>query len=404
MKKLPLHRNVWTVGFTSFFTDISSEMIINTLPLFLSQTLKVKANTIGLIEGVAESTASLLKIFSGWLSDRLRMRKGLALLGYTLSALSKPFFLGADHWLTAAFARWGDRVGKGIRTAPRDALVADSIPPQSRGLAFGFHRAMDTAGAFVGLAVALGLIWRLQGASVDLKATTFRTLVLVSLVPAFLAVLVLLLGARDVKIEGGGERPKFGFRGLGKEFLFFLMVVGIFELGNSSDAFLVLRLQNLGLSVTGIMATLIGFNFLYTLVSTPAGILSDRIGRKRVLCGGFLLYIIVYAGFALSDKALPAVFFYLLYGLYYGLTYGTAKALVADAVEPRLRGIAFGTYNAILGLSDLPASLLAGVLWSGLGPWKGFGPRAPFLFGALTAFIALVLLLSWKPQKQEKNL
>lgn len=397
-EKLP--RNVKVVAATSFLTDVSSEMVVNTLPLFLKNVLGVKTAVIGLIEGVAESTSSLLKLFSGWFSDRLGRRKLLAVLGYAVSALCKPLFYFAGSWGTVAAARWGDRVGKGVRTAPRDALVADSTPAGQRGLAFGFHRAADTAGAFLGLAIALALVWFLQRGSGELLARTFRVLVLASLVPAFAAVAVLALGAREARPAlpaSAAARPRFGFKALGKDFRRFLLIVGVFELGNSSDAFIILRAQERGLSITGILAMLLAFNFVYTVLSLLAGKRSDRIGRRRVVMAGWALYALSYLGLASARSAGQIVALYVLYGAYYGLTYGTAKALVADLVPAHARGMAYGTYNAVLGLTDLPASLIAGLLWSGIGGWPGFGPSAPFHFGAIMAFLALLLLAAWRP-------
>jgi len=396
-----LPRNVWAVSVTSFLTDISSEMIINMLPLFLANVLGVRTSVIGLIEGIAEATASLLKVFSGWLSDRLRARKWLAVAGYGLSALSKPFFYFANTWGAIAATRWADRVGKGIRTAPRDALVADSIDPRQRGLAFGFHRAADTAGAMLGLIIALIVVWVAQSASLELGRSTFQTVVLVSLVPAFLAVIALAFGARDVPVKGQQARPAITFRGLGKPFLMFMVIVGLFDLGNSSDAFLVLRAQERGLSVVGILGMLITFNLVYTLVSTPAGSLSDRVGRRKVIIGGWLAYAAIYFGFAVAGTGWQIWVLYALYGVYYGLAYGTTKALVADLVPAELRGTAYGTYNTVLGILDFPASVIAGVLWQGVGGWQGFGAPAPFLFGAVMALSAAVLMILWKPPETQ---
>lgn len=395
-----LPRNVWAVSLTSFFMDISSEMVINLLPLFLSNVLGVGTSVIGLIEGIAEATASLLKVFSGWLSDRLGGRKWLAVFGYGLSTLSKPFFYFATSWTTVLAVRWADRVGKGVRTAPRDALVADSIDESQRGLAFGFHRAADTGGAVVGLLIALGLAWAAQSAAVDLGLHTFQIIVLASLVPAALAVLSLAVGAKDVPVTAKRERPAITFRGLGRPFLIFLLIVGLFDLGNSSDAFLVLRAQERGLSVIGILGMLVTFNLIYALVSTPAGSLSDRIGRRKVIIGGWLAYAVIYLGFALAAAGWHVWLLYALYGVYYGLAYGTTKAMVADLVPAELRGTAYGTYNATLGLLDFPASLIAGLLWQGIGPWRGFGAPAPFLFGAALALAAAVLMSLWKPTSQ----
>ena len=395
IKDLP--RNIWAVSITSFFMDISSEMVINLIPLFLSNVLGIKTNIIGLIEGVAESTASILKLFSGWLSDKLRARKWLAVAGYGISALAKPFFYFANSWEWVAGVRWADRVGKGIRTAPRDALVADSVSKEQRGLAFGFHRAADTAGAMVGLLVAFGLVWAAQSSAVSLGLDTFRLIVLVSLIPAVLAVLALVIGVKDVKVTGSAEPPKFAFKSLGKQFMIFMIIVGLFDLGNSSDAFLVLRAQERGLSVLGILGMLAVFNLVYTLVSTPAGKLSDKIDRRKIIIGGWVVYALVYLGFGLVTAAWQVWALYITYGLYYGMAYGTAKAMVADLVPAELRGTAYGTYNAILGIIDFPASLIAGILWQGIGSWQGFGPSAPFLFGAALAGLAAVMMAAWKP-------
>ena len=394
-----LPRNVWAVSLTSFFMDVSSEMVINIVPLFLYSVLGVKTNLIGLIEGVAEATASLLKVFSGWLSDRLRARKWLAVAGYGLSAIAKPFFYWANSWGAVAGVRWVDRVGKGVRTAPRDALVADSIDERQRGLAFGFHRAADTGGAVLGLLIALGVVWLTQSRSAALTRPTFQTIVLISLIPAALAVLSLALGARDVPVAGTRARPRISFRGLGRRFGLFMLVVGVFDLGNSSDAFLVLRAQERGLSVLGVLGMLITFNLVYTLVSAPAGSLSDRVGRRRVIIGGWLVYAAIYLGFALAGRGWHIWVLYAIYGVYYGLAYGTAKAMVADLVPVDMRGTAYGTYNAILGILDFPASAIAGVLWQGIGGWGGLGPSAPFYFGAALALIAAILLAALFPAR-----
>ena len=394
-RRLP--RNVWAVSLTSFFMDISTEMVINILPLFLSNVLGVGTSVIGLIEGIAEATASLLKVFSGWLSDRLRARKWLAVTGYGISTLVKPFFYFAHAWTVVAAVRWADRVGKGIRTAPRDALVADSIDESQRGLAFGFHRAADTGGAMMGLLIALGVVWAAQSASVELGQRTFQIVVLASLVPAVLAVVSLALGAEDVPAASQHEKPVVTFKGLGRSFLAFMFIVGVFDLGNSSDAFLVLRAQERGLNVLGILGMLVTFNLVYTLVSTPAGSLSDRVGRRKVIVGGWLAYAAIYFGFAVAGAGWHVWVLYALYGIYYGLAYGATKAMVADIVPVTLRGTAYGTYNAVLGLLDFPASLIAGLLWQGAGGWPGFGPSAPFFFGAALSLTAAILMALWKP-------
>ncbi len=397
-----LPRNIWAVSLTSFFMDISSEMVINILPLFLVNVLGVKTNIVGLIEGVAEATSSLVKLFSGWLSDRLHSRKWLAVVGYGLSAISKPFFLVANTWETVAVVRWLDRVGKGIRTAPRDALVADSIAEKDRGLAFGFHRAADTAGALVGILIAAGLIWFAQANSQYLSENTFHIVVWVSLLPAFLAVLTLAFGAKEVPIAGKRDLPKFLFRSLGRPFKVFMVIAGIFTLGNSSDAFLILRAQTSGMSVVLILVMMAVFNLIYSLISTPAGRLSDRIGRRRMIIAGWLVYAIIYFGFALAQGSWQIFALYITYGFYYGLTYGTINALLADLVPAELRGTAYGSYNAMVGIIAFPASLIAGILWQGMGSWNGLGQSAPFLFGGSMALLAAILMLTWFPKTSVK--
>ncbi len=394
LRSLP--RNVWAVSLTSFFMDISSEMVINILPLFLSNVLGVKTNIIGLIEGVAEMTASVLKLFSGWFSDKVADRKWLAVAGYGISALSKPFFYFANTWELVAGARWADRLGKGIRTAPRDALVADSIKEEQRGLAFGFHRAADTAGAMLGLLIALVVTWLAQKSSSLLSASTFRTIVIISILPAVLAVLSLAIGVKETEKKKQHTMPKFAFKSLGKPFITFMIIVSIFDLGNSSDAFLVLRAQERGLNILGILGMLFTFNLIYTLISTPAGALSDRIDRRKIIVAGWLIYAVIYLGFALARSGVEVWLLYAVYGVYYGLAYGTSKAMVADLVPEALRGTAYGTYNGILGILDLPASVIAGILWQGLGTWQGFGAAAPFYFGAGMALLAAILMVFWQ--------
>ncbi|MEL7644223.1 MAG: MFS transporter [bacterium] len=395
VRQLP--RNIWAVGFTSFFMDISSEMVLNILSLFLSNVLGVQTSIIGLIDGVAEATASILKLFSGWFSDKLGGRKWLAVAGYGISALFKPFFYFASTWGMVAGVRWADRVGKGIRTAPRDALVADSASSEMRGLAFGFHRAMDTAGALIGILIAGLVVWLTQKNALNLARSTFQTIVLVSLVPALLAVLTLIFGAKDVAVSGQRAAPKFSLRSLGKPFNIFLVIVSIFTLGNSADAFLVLRAQNLGVTVLGVLVILAVFNLIYALVSTPAGRLSDRIGRRRLIIGGWLVYSVIYFGFALARSSWQIWVLYAAYGLYYGLAYGSANALVADLVPENMRGTAYGTYNAVIGLLAFPSSFIAGILWQGIGVWSGLGPSAPFFFGGGLALIATLLMVFWMP-------
>jgi MFS family permease len=401
LRSLP--RNVWAVTAASFLNDVSSDMILNLLPLFLANALGVRTAVIGLIEGLAESLASLLKICSGWLSDRLGSRKGMTVLGYALSTVAKPCLALATSWAGVLAVRLADRTGKGIRAAPRDALIADSVDERRRGLAFGLHRAGDTAGAMTGILIAAGVVWAMQAAAPTLAARTFRTLALISALPAAAAVLVLILAARDVPPAGVRGAPRLTLAGLDARFRRFLLVVTLFTLGNSADAFVILRAQERGLSVIGVLLMLATFNLIYALASGPAGALSDRVGRRRLIVAGWGIYGLLYLGFALSRAAWHVWALYALYGLYYAAFEGTARAYVADLVDPARRGTAYGAYNAAVGLAALPASLIAGLLWQGIGGWGGFGPGAPFAFGAALALIATLLLVAWVRTPREAS-
>ena len=392
IRRLPL--NVWVVTATSFLTDISSEMITNLIPLFLANVLGAKTAVIGMIEGIAETTASLMKLYSGWLSDRLGKRKWLTVLGYSLSTIAKPFLYFANAWGWVLGVRFADRLGKGIRTSPRDALVAGSIDEKQRGLAFGLHRAGDTAGAFIGLLVAAVIIMATQSGTAKLSRNTFQIIVLASIIPAILAVLVLALGAKEVATGNGSRAPILSLKGMDARFKIFLLVVVLFTLGNSSDAFIILRGQERGLTLLQVMGMLMTFNLIYAILSGPLGALSDKIGRRKLIIGGWLTYGLVYLGFALSRTGWQVWALFGLYGIYYAAVEGTAKALIADLVPTEKRGTAYGLYNAAVGLTAFPASLIAGLLWQGAFGWAGFGAAAPFFFGAGLALLAG--LLFWR--------
>jgi MFS family permease len=395
LRRLP--RNIWVVTVTSLLTDISSEMIFNLIPLFLANVLGVGTAVIGLIDGIAETTASLMKVYAGALSDRLGQRKWLAVAGYALSTISKPFLYFANAWGWVLGVRFADRMGKGIRTAPRDALVADSIDEKQRGLAFGLHRAGDTAGAFLGLLAAAAIIYFTQSNTSLLTRRTFQIAVLASIVPAILAVFVLALGAKDVPGRKPSPAPALSLQGTDARFKTFLFVVVLFTLGNSSDAFIILRGQERGLNVLQVMLMLVTFNFVYAALAGPLGSLSDKIGRRRLIIGGWIIYGLVYLGLALSQTGWHVWLLFALYGIYYAATEGVGKALIADLVPEARRGTAYGLYNAAIGLTALPASVIAGLLWQGAGAWTGFGPSAPFFFGAALALLAGILF--WRLMK-----
>ncbi len=375
--------NLLVAGLVSFFTDVSTEMIVPVLPLFLSVTLKTPTATIGLIEGVAESTASVLRIFSGRISDRTGRRKPLVVAGYTLSNLTKPLLALASSWSHVLVIRFVDRVGKGIRTAPRDALITESVAPAHRGLAFGFHRAMDTAGAALGPLVAF--------TTLALLPENYRAVFWIATIPGVVAIVIGGLFLRDrVRSAGSSVPPSFGLRGLGPRFAAFTAIATLFALGNSSDAFLILRARNVGMAASIIPLAYFAFNVVYAALSTPAGALSDRIGRRKVLVLGYAIFALVYLGFALlagarAPWAVLALF--IIYGAYYALTDGVQRAFVADLVPGHLRATALGTFSTATGLALLPASLVAGVLWDRIGP------AAPFFYGAALAGASLLLMI-----------
>jgi MFS family permease len=388
-----LHKNVFILSLTSLLTDISSEMLANVLPLFLVNVLGVRISIVGLIDGIAETTASLVKIYSGVLSDRLGKRKMLAVIGYAFSTIAKPFLYFANTWGWVLGVRFSDRIGKGIRTAPRDALLAGSTEPHQHGLAFGIHRAGDTAGAFIGLGVAALIIWLTQSGNPEITLRTFHYIVLASIIPAVLAVIILWAGVKEVTTKGSTQKTgsKSGWKEMDANYKKFLLIMLLFTLGNSSDSFIILRAQERGLNVLQVMGMLMTFNAVYSLLSGPAGSLSDRFGRRRIILLGWLVYGLVYLGFAFAKTGAQIWILFGFYGIFYASTEGVAKAFVADLVPVERRGAAYGFFNAAIGLAALPASLIAGILWQGIGRWSGFGASAPFFFGAVLAISAGIL-------------
>ena len=399
-----ISRNVVALGLVSLFTDISSEMLVYVIPLYLANVLLAPAAVIGLIEGVAESTASVLKLISGALSDRLSRRRLLVGIGYSTSVVSKVFYLAAAAWPVVLIGRVGDRFGKGIRTSPRDALIADSTALEYRGAAYGLHRAMDTTGAFAGVLVAAAVIWAIEGNSSLLTGDAFRILVLLALVPGLLAIVTIFVGVRDVArvpavAPAAPAAPSVGlarrivgsvaeWRQFPRQFWLFVLASGLFTLGNSSDAFLALRSQNLGLTLLALLLTIVAFNATNAIVAWPAGALSDRIGRRGLIATAWLIYAACYAGFAIASSAVWVVPLWVAYGTYYALSEGVGKAMVADLAPTDLRATAFGILNATQGLMILPASVIAGLMWSLIAP------PAPFWFGSGCAAAAVVLLLA----------
>lgn len=369
-------RNVIALSAVSFLTDVSSEMIYPLLPLFLSQVLGAGASAVGLIEGAAESTAALLKLASGWWSDRVRRRKPLVLWGYGISSLVRPLVAAAQASWHVLAVRVSDRVGKGIRTSPRDALIADSVDPSIRGRAFGLHRAADHAGAVVGPLLAFAVLhW---GAHVPL-----RTVFWLAAIPGVLAVLVLALGVREVPREPKGTGRLIDLANpMGGRFWAYLGVLLVFTLGNSTDAFLLLRASQLGVSAALIPILWAMLHVVKSASSTPGGALSDRVGRKPLILAGWTVYAVVYFLFGRASAEWQAWALFAVYGVYFGLTEGVEKALVADIVPADRRGAAYGWYNLAIGLGALPASVIFGAIWD------RWGAATAFAFGALMAFVA----------------
>lgn len=392
-----LDRNVKVLGVVTLLNDLSSEVAVRTLPLFLANVLGVKTGIIGFIEGIAEGTATLLKIASGYLADRIGKRKALTVWGYGLSGFTKPLLYFADTWGLVLAVRFLDRAGKGIRTAPRDALIADVTPEPHRGRAFGFNKAMDKIGAVIGLLLATWILSVMQSGQEILTRAGYQALVLLTVIPGLAAVFILALGVREPE-SLSVEPPKpilLSWQGLDRRFRSFLGVVVLFTLGNSSDAFLMLRAQTVGLSTMEIFLLVAAFNLVVSASSLPAGILSDRLGRRRLIIAGWFIYAIIYLGFGVATSAWEVQVLYILYGLYYGAFQGAASALVADLVPSERRGTAYGLFNAAIGVTVFPASVIAGLLWQ----W--FNAASPFFFGAALAFLSACLLLLIPEEKKQ---
>lgn len=381
-----LGRNVFALTAVSFFTDFSSEIIYPLLPLFLTTTLGASAGAVGVIEGAAESLASLLKLASGWWSDRVQRRKPLVVAGYVIASVVRPLVAGSTHVGQVLAIRLTDRVGKGIRTAPRDALVAESVDPSVRGRAFGLHRAGDHLGAVVGPLVAYALL--------EWGHLTLRQLFWLAFIPGSAAVAIVIFGVREIRSAGATDAKKADLHGgLGGRFWAILGVILLFTLGNSSDAFLVLRANQLGVS-TALIPILWAALHVVKASSTPkGGALSDTLGRKPLLIAGWLVYAAVYVGFASATTSWHAWALFLVYGLFFGLTEGTERALVADLVPAHRRGSAYGWYNLAIGLGALPASVIFGAVWD------RYGAPAAFVMGAALAGTAAILMAIAAPPR-----
>jgi MFS family permease len=378
--------NVFFLGLVSFLTDVSSEMIYPLLPLFLTTVLGAGPAFIGVIEGVAESTAAFLKLWSGVLSDRVESRKRLVLGGYALSSFARPLIAITTTPMGVLLVRFADRIGKGIRTSPRDALIADSTDKGVRGKAYGFHRSMDHAGALVGpLLATFILAWFTK----DL-----RTVFWLAAIPGVMAVLLIVFKVRDVARQRTESIAPLKTLPVGR-LKVFLLILLLFTLGNSTDAFLLLRANQLGVTPARIPLLWTFFHLVKMTSSMPFGALSDIVGRRRIILAGWGVYALAYAGFAFASTELHIWLLFAWYGLFYGLTEGAEKALLADIALPEQRGVAFGWYNFAVGIGALPASIIFGMIWQ----WGGVKPA--FLFGALIATISALFLYLFLPSSSQ---
>ncbi len=387
--KLP--RNVLALSLVSLLNDTSSEIIYPLLPTFLFLALGASPFAIGAIEGAAESTASLLKLFSGYISDRFQKRKLLVLIGYALATVTRPFLAFVTSWQQVLVVRMTDRVGKGIRGTPRDALLALAVPPEKRGLAFGFNRAADHLGAVFGPIIASTLIYFYAANSQNPTIDEYKLIFLVASVPVFLGLFVIIFLVKDEKVETTEKaKIKLSLAGFDDNFKRFLFVIALFTLSNSSDAFLLLRAQQSGIATATLPLLWMALHVSKVVSSLVGGSLSDKIGRKKLIFSGWILYALVYAGFAYVDSAEQAWALFIIYGVYFGLSEGAEKALVADLVPAHKRGTAFGLYNLAFGITVFPASLLIGGLWS------EFGATTAFLVSAVISICAALILLTVK--------
>lgn len=375
-----VNRNVVVMGVVSFFTDVASEMVYPLLPIFLTAILGAPMTIVGLMEGLAALALNMLKVISGWLSDKYQKRKAIVLVGYSISALAKLVIAMSTGWQTAMFGKFLDRTGKGTRTSPRDALIADGTDAKIRGRAFGLHRAIDNAGAIMGPLLAIYLLFSLH---IDMRAIFY-----IAFIPALIGVVCLALFVHDVRMKPISHKVfHFKFAELSPSFKVFLSISVVFALGNSADAFMILKARDMGMSIELILLLYALLNLTHSASSFPAGIVADKVGPKKVLLVGFLLFALTYLLFGTIVAPLFLWLLFPLFGIYRGLTEGVAVAYVSNMVKDEHTATAIGFYQTMIGFSVLLASLIAGVLW------ESIGPAAPFLFGGTMAILASILFI-----------
>lgn len=378
-------RNVKALGFVSLLNDAASEMIYPLLPIFLISVLGAGPGALGVIEGIAETTASLLKLFSGWISDKLKKRKFLILIGYSLAAFGRPLISITIAWWQVAVIRFIDRVGKGVRTSPRDALISLSTPEDIRGKSFGFHRAMDHTGAIIGPVVAMVLLK---------YGMSLKNIFLWALLPGIITVIIVIFFVREKRVISESKKVDFKLSVLSRNFKTYLFVIILFTLGNSSDAFLILKAKDTGIPIALIPLLWIVLHFVKMSTSVPGGVWSDKIGRRRVIVTGWMVYALIYLGFGFSSNIWQIWGLFALYGIYFGLTEGVEKAFVSDLVTREFQGTAFGFYHLAVGIAAFPSSVIFGFIW------QRFGSSTAFTYGAALAGLASILLLSFVREKE----
>ena len=375
--------NVILLGLVSFFSDISAEMVYPIIPLYLTSVFGATPALIGLIEGIAESLASLLKVFSGYVTDKWGKKKPIAFVGYATGLVYKVALILAGSWGGILGARVIDRVGKGIRTAPRDVMVCDSADGDNLGKAFGVHKALDMAGSAVGIFISYLL---LQNA---VKTTAYKELFAISIIPAVLGLLMFLFIKEKRTHVAVRQREPFwqNVKNLDGQLKLYLLVALLFTLGNSSNAFLLLRAKSVGFEENQVILLYLIFNLIASILSIPLGRLSDRVGRKKLLVSGYIIFSVVYLGFALASSQTTILISFILYGFYSAMITGVERAYIAEISPKGLKGTMLGLHSTIVGIALLPASVIAGLLWN------GFGASSPFLFGSIMSFLAALILL-----------
>jgi MFS family permease len=394
-----LPRNVLALSFVALLNDTSSEIIYPLLPAFLALTLGATPFAIGLIEGFAESIASILKLFSGYVSDRLNTRKWPVFFGYSLAAIMRPLLALVTTWPQVLVVRMGDRIGKGIRGAPRDALLAASVPASERGFAFGFNRAADHFGAILGPIIAYLLLSYFAGDPRHPTAGEFQTVFWFASLPVIFGLFVILFFVKEEKITAStiAAPVRLSLRGFDGNFKRLLLVIAVFTLSNSTDAFLLLRAEQAGISPAVLPLLWMALHFSKVGFSLIGGDLSDRIGRKKLIFAGWIVYAVVYLGFAFADSAWHAWTLFIVYGVYFGFTEGVEKAMVADLVGEERRGTAYGLYNLAFGIAVFPASLIFGLIWN------QYGAPAAFIFSSIISVVAAIFLLTVRTGPQIKT-